>query len=66
MDDEQVEFRAGRDHYGQALWVSGLVMEREQRDDGQWVKVLPAYSASDEAAQWVRQDDLRSPARPAS
>lgn len=60
-----MEFRAGRDSYGLARWVAGLVQEREQRDDGLWVKILPAYSASDEDAQWVRQDDVRGAAGPA-
>ena len=60
MDDKRVEFRVGRDHYGQAVWAAGLVVEREQRADGPWLKVLPAYSESDEAARWVRQGDVRS------
>ena len=59
MDDEHVEFRAGRDHFGQVQWAAGLVVEREQRADGSWLKVLPAYSESEEAAQWVRHDDVR-------
>jgi hypothetical protein len=60
MDDVRVEFRAGRDHYGQAVWAAALVVEREQRADGPWLKVLPAYSESDEAARWVRETDVRS------
>jgi len=60
MDDVRVEFRAGRDHYGQAVWAAGLVVEREQRADGPWLRVLPAYSASDEAARWVRGVDVRN------
>ncbi|RII20458.1 hypothetical protein DSC45_04460 [Streptomyces sp. YIM 130001] len=60
-----MEFRAGRDTYGLARWVVGQVQEREQRADGPWIKVLPAYSASDEDAQWVRQDDVRGAAGPA-
>ncbi|HKE69970.1 MAG TPA: hypothetical protein VKB55_11980 [Nocardioidaceae bacterium] len=60
MDDVRVEFRAGRDHYGQAVWAAALVVEREQRADGPWLKVLPAYSESDEAAHWVRETDIRS------
>jgi hypothetical protein len=59
MGDERVEFRAGRDDYGMARWVDGLVQEREQRGDELWVKVLPAYSASDDDARWVRQDEVR-------
>ena len=54
-----MEFRAGRDGYGLARWVAGVVQEREQREDGPWVKVLPAHSGSDEDAQWVRQKDVR-------
>ena len=60
MDEERVEFRAGRDDYGLARWVAGVVQEREQREDGLWLKVLPAHSASDEDAQWVQQKDVRS------
>jgi hypothetical protein len=62
MDDEHVEFRAGRDHAGQAIWGIGLVVEREQRADGPWLKVLPAYSESDEDARWVSRRDTRTPA----
>ncbi|NLU76243.1 hypothetical protein HCC61_26990 [Streptomyces sp. HNM0575] len=60
MDEERVEFRAGRDNYGLARWVAGLVQEREQRADGLWLKILPVCSASDEDAQWVQQKDVRS------
>jgi hypothetical protein len=60
MDDERVEFRAGRDHLGQMRWAVGLVMEREQRSDGLWLSVLPAWSESNENARWVRHEDVRS------
>jgi hypothetical protein len=59
MDEEQVEFRAGRDSFGQALWVAGLIVDRERRADGPWVKVLPVYSGSDEDARWVPDADVR-------
>jgi hypothetical protein len=39
----------------------GLVTEREQRSDGLWLKVLPAYSESAEDPRWVRQADVRGP-----
>jgi hypothetical protein len=59
MDDEHVQFRAGSDHFGQIRWAAGLVTEREERADGPWLKVLPAYSESNEDARWVRQADVR-------
>jgi hypothetical protein len=65
MDEERVEFRAGRDSFGQALWVAGLIVDRETRADGPWVKVLPAYSGSEEDAQWVRDADVRRSAQQA-
>jgi hypothetical protein len=61
MDDEHVRFRSGTDHFGQVQWAVGLVTEREQRSDGLWLRVLPAYSESDEDARWVHQADVRGP-----
>ncbi len=63
MDDEHIEFRAGRDSYGLALWVVGSIIGREQRDDGMWLNVLPANSASEEDARWVGPDDVRGSVR---
>lgn len=59
MAIELVSFRAGRDPYGDALWLPGSVEEREQRDDGEWLYVLPAYSDSEEPAVWVQASDVR-------
>lgn len=61
MDDERVEFRAGRDSYGLAVWVVGSIVGREQREDGTWLKVLPANSASEEDARWVHSGEVRRP-----
>lgn len=59
MTDELVSFRAGKDPYGDVLWLPGSVEEREHRDDGEWLRVLPAYSDSEEAARWVKASDVR-------
>ena len=60
--DEQIEFRTGRDSYGLTRWVAALIIGREQRADGEWLNVLPKFSASEEDAQWVHRDDVRSSA----
>lgn len=59
MAIEKVSFRAGRDYGGAAVWLPGAVQEREQRDDGEWLRVLPAYSDSEEPAVWVKASDVR-------
>lgn len=59
MAIEQVSFRAGRDPHGDPVWVPGSVEEREQRDDGEWLYVLPAFSDSEESAQWVKASEVR-------
>jgi hypothetical protein len=56
---EKVSFRAGRDHGGAVVWLPGSVEEREQRDDGEWLYVLPAYSDSEEPAVWVKASEVR-------
>lgn len=59
MTIEKVSFLAGRDHGGAAVWLPGAVEEREQRDDGEWLRVLPVYSDSEEAAVWVKASEVR-------
>ena len=59
MAIEQVSFRAGRDPYGDTVWLPASVEEREQREDGEWLYVLPAYSDSAEPAQWVKASEVR-------
>jgi hypothetical protein len=59
MATERVSFRAGRDPYGDALWIPGSVEGREQRDDGEWLYVLPAYSESEDSARWVKASEVR-------
>ncbi|MFC6703777.1 hypothetical protein [Flexivirga alba] len=61
MGVERVTFRAGRDLYGDAVWLPGSIHDREQREDGEWFCVLPAFAGSDDDAQWVRGDDIRMP-----
>jgi hypothetical protein len=62
MDNEVIEFQAGLDTFGLRRWVPGLVLGREDRDDGVWVNVLPANSESDSDSCWVQDTDIR-PAR---
>lgn len=59
MGTEQVSFRAGRDPYGDVLWMPASVEDREERDDGEWLYVLPAFSDSDDQARWVKASDVR-------
>lgn len=61
-DNEIIEFHTGRDSYGLARWTPGLIIGREQRANGEWLRVLPKNSASDEDARWVSRDDVRFPA----
>ncbi|GAB3405392.1 hypothetical protein [Flindersiella endophytica] len=64
MTDDPIKYHAGTDAYGLALWVDGRVVEREQRNDGEWLYVLPAGAAdADPAGQWVRGADTRPAAR---
>lgn len=66
MDDESIiEFRAGRDSYGLTQWFAALVTDRERREDGEWLRVLPKNSASGEDSRRVHEKDVRVPARPA-
>ncbi|WP_181785573.1 hypothetical protein [Streptomyces phytophilus] len=60
----RVEFRAGRDGYGRAGWAADVIRDREQREDGRWLKILPAYSTSEEA-HWIPQHDTRALPNPA-
>lgn len=59
MGTEQVSFLAGRDPYGDAVWVPASVEDREQRDDGEWLYVLPAFSDSEDHARWVKASEVR-------
>jgi hypothetical protein len=59
MDNERVEFRAGRDPEGFNVWVAGSIIGRDQRDDGVWLNVLPTNSESEEDARWVHPENVR-------
>ena len=61
MGTEQVSFLAGKDPYGDKLWVPASVEDREQRDDGEWLYVLPAFSDSDDQGRWVKASEVREP-----
>lgn len=61
MGTEQVSFLAGRDPYGDAVWVPASVEDREQRDDGEWLYLLPAFSDSEDSARWVKASEVRPP-----
>ena len=60
MGTEQVSFLAGRDPYGDAVWVPASVEDREQRDDGEWLYLLPAFSDSEDQARWVKASEVRT------
>lgn len=59
MGIRQVSFRAGKDPYGDAVWIPASVEDREERDDGEWLCVLPAFAGYDNDPQWVRADSVR-------
>ncbi|HVX43513.1 MAG TPA: hypothetical protein VHC49_06495 [Mycobacteriales bacterium] len=59
MATDLISFHAGRDPYGDAVWLPASVEGREQRDDGEWLYVLPAYSDSEESARWVKASEVR-------
>lgn len=64
MGIEQVSFLAGRDPYGDAVWIPTSVEDREQRDDGEWLYLLPAFSDSEDSARWVKASEVRRPTPP--
>lgn len=60
MGTDQVSFLAGKDPYGDNLWIPASVEDREQRGDGEWLYVLPAFSDSEDSARWVKSTDVRT------
>jgi hypothetical protein len=61
MGSEQVSFLAGKNPYGDSVWVPASVEDREQRGDGEWLYVLPAFSDSEDSARWVKASEVRMP-----
>lgn len=61
MVTEQVSFLAGKDPVGDSVWLPASVEDREQRDDGEWLYILPAFSDSEDSAQWVKASEVRMP-----
>lgn len=61
MGIEQISFLAGKDAHGGNVWIPASVEDREERDDGEWLYVLPAFSDSEDAARWVKATDVRIP-----
>lgn len=59
MSSEQVSFLAGKDPYGDRVWMPASVEDREQREDGEWLYVLPAFSDSEDPARWVKASEVR-------
>lgn len=60
MPDQPIKYHAGTDPYGLALWVDGRIVDREHREDGEWLYVQPANAAdADPAGRWVRTADTR-------
>lgn len=61
MGTEQVSFLIGKDPVGDNVWVPASVEDREERDDGEWLYLLPAFSDSEETARWVKATEVRMP-----
>lgn len=59
MGTEQVSFLAGRDPRGDNVWIPASVEDREEREDGEWLYLLPAFSDSEDSAQWVKASEVR-------
>ncbi|WP_091521252.1 hypothetical protein [Microlunatus soli] len=59
MGTEQVSFLAGKDPLGDNVWIPASVEDREERDDGEWLYVLPAFSDSEDSATWVKASEVR-------
>lgn len=53
----------GKDPAGDNVWVPASVEDREQRDDGERLYLLPAFSDSENSARWVKATDVRTPNR---
>lgn len=59
MGIRHVSFRAGKDPFGNPVWIPASVEDREERDDGEWLCVLPAFAGYGSDPQWVRADAVR-------
>ena len=59
MSRERISFPADVDAFGNPIWNLASIEDREEREDGTWLLVLPAYSNSESDAQWVMASKVR-------